>query len=340
MFVLRPIREDDLSGLVALARSISGGLTSLPPDEAFLRDRIDESLRSFNPRIKKAGGEVYLFVLEDTATGKLVGTSGIAARVGGYDPFYSYELKTEHHAHAPLAIARNIAVLHLRAQHRGPSEIGSLFLAAEARRGGLGRLLSLGRFLFIGAYPKRFDPTVIAELRGYIDQQGLSPFWEAVGRHFFGHDFYTADVLSGLGNKEFIADLMPRHPIYVPLLPPEVQAVIGKVHHDTQPALTLLQAEGFAATSEIDIFDAGPQLRAAAADIRTIRQSRTAPLRGHLDNTHEKPTHLLTNARLDFRACLGTVLTHDDGGVLIPEDAARALDLQPGDSVTFSPVRG
>jgi arginine N-succinyltransferase len=333
MHVLRPIRESDLPGLVALARGIAGGLTTLPPDESFLRDRIDDSLRSFSPKVRRAGAETYLFVLEDLATGALVGTSGIAARVGGFDPFYSYELRRERHHHAPLAVDREVGVLHLRQLHRGPTEIGSLYLAPEQRRGGLGRLLSLARFLFIGAFPDRFDDTVIAELRGYLDQRGLSPFWEAVGRHFFGHDFYTADVLSGLGNKQFIADLMPRHPLYVPLLAPEVQAVIGRVHHDTEPALSLLRAEGFSATTEVDIFDAGPQLRAAAASIRSIRLRHTVHCRLGQPPA-EAPPHLLANDALDFRAL---ITPFDPSLPLITPAVAEALG--GVHSVTCVPLR-
>ncbi len=333
MHVLRPIREADLPGLVALARGIAGGLTTLPPDEAFLRDRIDDSLRAFSPHVKKAGAEAYLFVLEDLATGRIVGTSGIVARVGGYEPFYSYELRRERHDHAPLQIHREVEVLHLKQLHRGPTEIGSLYLHPEHRRGGLGRLLSLARFLFLGAFPKRFDATVIAELRGYLDQRGLSPFWEAVGRHFFGHDFYTADVLSGLGNKAFIADLVPRHPIYVPLLAPEVQAVIGKVHHDTQPARALLEAEGFAPTAEVDIFDAGPQLRATATEIRTVRSRRSSTYRLGRPPP-DAPLHLLANDSLDFRA---TVAPFDPQDPVLSEATATALG-SPA-TLTHAPLR-
>jgi len=338
MHVLRPIRETDLPGLVALARSIDGTLTTLPPDEAFLRDRIDESLRAFSPWVKKPGGEVYLFVLVDRDTDEIVGTSGIAARVGGFEPFYSYEIRTEHHEHKPLAISKDVRVLHLKQEHRGPTEIGSLFLRADRRRGGLGRLLSLARFLFIDAYPKRFDTTVIAEMRGYVDQSGRSPFWEAVGRQFFDFDYYTADVLSGLGNKAFIADLMPRYPIYIPLLPPDVQAVIGQVHHDTQPALALLQGEGFAATDEVDIFDAGPQVRATVADIRTIRERRTASIIDVAPSTANNSSHLLANDRLDFRACLGSIAPHRLG-VMLPGDCLAALALNVGDHVTYVPLK-
>ncbi len=338
MLVLRPIHEGDLPQLLALVRTIDGTLTTLPPNEEFLRERAGEASRAFRPEVKKPGGEFYLFVLENTDTGELVGTSGIASRVGGFEPFYSYEIRRERFAHAPLQIAKEISVLHLREVHRGPTEICSLFLRADCRRAGAGRLLSLGRFLFIAAWPQRFDTTVITELRGYIDQQGRSPFWESVGRHFFGHDFYTADNLCGLGHKEFIADLMPRHPIYVPLLPPDVQAVIGKVHHDTEPALALLRAEGFAPTDEVDIFDAGPQLRAPTSEVRTVREARCSSLSEIVPELPETATRLLANGALDFRACLGPVAVRNDG-LVIARPAAEALQLKEHDRVWHAPVK-
>lgn len=340
MLVLRPIRENDLPGLVALARSTGGGLTTLPPDEEFLADRIDNSLRSFRPRVAKPGGEFYLFALEDTATGELVGVSALAARVGGFEPWYSYQIRPERFTHKPLKVDKDIPVLHLKQEHRGPSEICSLFLRADHRRGGGGRLLSLSRFLFIGAHPKRFTPTIIAEMRGYIDQTGRSPFWEAVGRHFFPFDFYAADVLSGLGEKDFIADLMPRHPIYLPLLGADVQAVVGRVHHDTEPALALLRAEGFVQTDEVDIFDAGPLLRAEAGQLRVLRTARTAGLKSAAaDVAADAPPRLLANASLDFRATLGGVLENPDGTVSLARATATALNLEPGDRLTYAPLK-
>lgn len=308
-------------------------MTTLPADEAFLRDRIDDSLRAFSPKVKKAGAENYLFVLENFADGALIGTSGIAARVGGFEPFYSYHVCRERQSHSALQIDHDIGVLHLKTVHCGPTEIGSLYLHPTHRRGGMGRLLSLARFLFIGAFPARFDSTIIAELRGYLDPRGLSPFWEAVGRHFFGHDFYTADRICGMGDKTFIADLVPRHPLYLPLLAPEVQAVVGQVHPDTRPALALLKAEGFAPTDEVDIFDAGPQVRASASTIRTIRDRRATPyaLR-HPDAGG--PLYLLCNDQLDFRAIVAPFAPTDPA--LAPE-AAAALG-HPA-NVTYAPLR-
>lgn len=339
MHVLRPIRESDLPGLVALAGAAGAGLTTLPPDEEFLAERIDASRRAFRPRVRQPGGESYLFVLEDTVAREIVGVSGIASRVGGFEPWYSYEIRPEHHVHAPLGIDRTIRVLHLRSEHRGPTEVCSLLLRPDRRRGGLGRLLSLARFVFIGAHRSRFTPDVIAEMRGYVDQTGRSPFWEAVGRHFFDFDFYRADVLSGLGEKQFIADLMPRHPLYVSLLPPQVQAVIGRVHHDTEPALALLQAEGFAIQPEVDIFDAGPLVRARVDGIRTVRTTRTAVVRSAAAAVPaEAPVRLLAQPGLDFRACLAGIVAHDDGSVSLAPATAGALEVEAKDRITVTPL--
>ncbi|MCF7689416.1 MAG: arginine N-succinyltransferase [Cephaloticoccus sp.] len=337
MFTVRPIRESDLPDLVFLANA-TGGLTTLPPDEDFLGGRIADSLRAFNPRVKRPGGEYYLFVLEDSATGEIIGTSGIASRVGGFDPCYSYEIRAEKFTHLPLKIEKEIATLHLKREHRGPSEVCSLFLRPDRRQGRNGRLLSLARFLFVAAYRQRFTATIIAELRGYVDEAGRSPFWDAVGRIFFEFEFYRADMLSGLGDKEFIADLMPKHPIFVPLLPPEVRAVIGRVHPQTEPALALLRAEGFAMTNEVDIFDAGPLVRAETDQIRTIRECRTAVVKALVKEAPANPTHLISNASLDFRACLDEIKPHADG-ITISETGAKALGVGLGDRISFSPVK-
>lgn len=337
MHLLRPIRESDLSGLVALARATGGGLTTLPPDETFLADRIDDSLRAFRPRVRQPGGEYYLFALEDLEKREVVGVSGIAARVGGFDPWYSYEVRTERHTHAPLGISHDIPVLHLKAEHRGPSELCSLFLRPDHRRSGTGRLLSLGRFPFIGTHRQRFTATIIAELRGYVDQTGRSPFWEAVGRHFFEFDFYRADVLSGLGEKQFIADLMPRHPIYVPLLPTPVQAVIGRVHHDTEPALALLMGQGFERTNEVDIFDAGPLVRAGVDNVRVVNEGRTGRLKS-IAPVASASRWLLANPVIDYRAGVAAARVDEDGAVSVAPATASALNLEPGASLWFAPL--
>lgn len=339
MQVIRPIQTDDLPQLTALAATISGGLTSLPNDPDFLEARINDSLRSFHPKIRRAGDEYYLFVLEDTESRELLGTSGIHARVGGFDPFYSYEIRNKTFAHEPLGIRKEVAELHLKKTHKGPSEIGSLFLRADARGGGRGRLLSLSRFLFMAAFPQRFDRHVLAEMRGYIDASGKAPFWESVGRHFFEKDYYTADFLSGLGNKDFIADLMPEHPIYITLLPREVQAVIGRVHPETEPALAMLRHEGFQESGEVDIFDAGPLIVAELARVRTTASARVARVGELLEPAPSGPEFIVANRKLDFRCAFGPVAGKTNGTVSLAAPLAAALDVNPGDEVAWSPPR-
>ncbi len=262
----------------------------------------------------------------------MVGTSGIVSKVGGFEPFYAYRVDTVTHASATLGVRKQVRVLKLLAEHNGPSEIGTLFLEPDRRHGTAGRLLSLGRFLFMADHRRFFDPVVLAEMRGRIDARGRSPFWEALGRHFFGMDLEHADRLV-MKDKRFIAELMPRHPIYLPLLPKAAQAAIGKVHPETEPALKLLTDEGFRAAGMVDIFEGGPVVSCALEKIRTVQASRALPvdriIRGRLDA--EK--HLLSNTRAQgFRAVAAPFLLVP-GGVHIESWAARALHVKVGDTV-------
>lgn len=335
--VFRPVREDDLDALYQLAHNAPDPITTLPPDRDYLSERIHSSLRSFYPVIKAPGQESYLFVIESLSTGTLLGTSGIFARVGGYEPFYTYEIQESQLHHEPLGITQTLHELHLKLDHDGPSEIGSLYLSPEARGKGLGSLLSLARFLFIAQFPERFGKEIIAELRGVSDEQSRSPFWDAVGQHFFGCDYMTADQHSAKADKSFLHDLMPRHPIYVPLLPQAAQDVIGKVHANTLPALNMLKSQGFYFINEVDIFDAGPAYKAETQKIQAVQQSVTSTLAGALQDP-SKATHqhvLLAQANLDFRCISCPIKVQDDGSLLIPPSAITALSLQNGDPVIY-----
>jgi arginine N-succinyltransferase len=338
MLSLRPIHPDDLDQLMGLATLTGFGLTTLPRDEELLRDRIMESQSSFERMSKRPRGETYLFVLEDLHTGKVVGTCGIVSKVGGFEPFYAYRIETSIHESEMLSVRKEIQKLQLVKEHNGPSEIGSLFLSPQYRKHDNGRLLSLARFLFMAEHLQRFDPIVIAEMRGVIDDRGHSPFWDAIGKHFFDIDFPKADYLS-MVNKKFIADLMPTHPIYVPLLPPEAQAVIGKVHEQTEPALKMLQDEGFRFTGEIDIFEGGPVVSCRRDEIRTVRESRRAPISDVADEISGKDEFVLCNIRKDFRVCKGAVEKLTDGSVRLGSRTAMCLNVKVGDTIRFAAIR-
>ncbi|MBV9488895.1 MAG: arginine N-succinyltransferase [Verrucomicrobia bacterium] len=336
-FVLRPIEESDLFSLKRLAESIKGGMTSLPPEAGALEERIHQSQRSFDHRIKTAGGDHYLFVLEDRQTLEVVGTAGIIARVGGFDPFYTYEIRMERFLHSPLEIDKEMEVLHLKLDHKGPSEVCSLCLRPEYRKAGLGQLLSLSRFLFMCAFPQRFDERVIAELRGFTDDAGLSPFWEALGRHFFHQSFAEADFLSGIGHKDFIRDLIPRYPIYKAMLPTGAQTAIGRVHRDAEPALRILLKQGFQLSNEVDIFDAGPLVRAKRSDIHAIKNAGTANLSAVRPLQNADPC-IIAHVSLSFTACLGALEISDDGTLAVTAATAARLQVEPGNRLIYLPL--
>src|SRR4051812_18666317 len=324
MLVFRPITPDDLPQLSELAAVAGIGLTTLPKDPQLLENRINESRRSFERLALSAkaaakagadiagaserpGGEVYLFVLEDLHTGKIVGTSAIVSKVGGFEPFYAYKIETSVAESDVLNVKKEIRYLKLVTDHNGPCEIGSLFLAPEYRKEGNGRFLSLARFLFIAERPRRFDPTVIAEMRGLVDNSGRSPFWECLGRVFFDTDFPNADYLS-MVNKKFIADLMPTHPIYIPLLPKEAQEAIGQVQEETRPAVKIVEEEGFIRSGMVDIFDAGPILTAKRDSIRTVKESS----KGAIVEITDPPSlgtevYMVGTIKPEFRAAKGNI---------------------------------
>lgn len=336
-FVIRPIREDDFPLYRDLAFSVRG-MTSLPKDDELLHSKIRNSLRAFDERTHKPGGESYLFVLEDRDTQKMAGVSGIISKVGGFEPFYSYKIKQETLYSKVLKVKRDIKVLHLSINHNGPTEICSLLLNPQYRTQGLGRLLSLSRFHFIVAFPQRFDKEVISEMRGVIGTEGQPPFWECVGRHFFDTDFFKADHLCSLGNKDFIAELMPKYPIYFELLPQSAKDVVGKVHDDTKPALKLLTSEGFRFYNEVDIFDAGPTLKARFDDLRTIKFTKVALLTDFEEGI-ESLDYLVSNGRLDYRACVGAVKEIPEKGVMISSATAEVLKLKRGDELRYVLLR-
>ena len=339
MLVIRPVRREDIDDLLELASLAAFGLTTLPKNRKLLERRIDDSLRGFEKvEGEQPRGESYLFVMHDTDTGKVIGTAGVVSKVGGFLPFYAYRVDTTVHESKMLNVRKEIPTLHLVMEHNGPCEIGSLFLHPDYRKGGNGRALSLVRFLFIAEYPDFFDPEVIAELRGIVDERGRSAFWDAVGKHFFDLEYPKSDYLSVV-NKEFIGDLMPRHSIYIPLLPKEAQDVIGKVHEKTAPALKILQGEGFRFQNMVDIFDAGPVVSCPRDEIRTARESIKAPIAEITNKSIDSPPYVVSNARREFRACQCNLVFDGQGDVILTSPVAEALNVNAGDNVRYATLR-
>ena len=334
MMVIRPVKMDDLDDIVSLAGKTGTGLTTLPNSRTHLKDKIEDSLFAFDKNDGHPGDECYLFVLEDTQTGQVVGTSGVVAAVGTSKPFYTYKLNTEVHYSISMDIYRKLNFLTLTNDFTGASEICTLFLSPDFRGGGNGILLSKSRFLFMAQHPKRFGDVVVAEMRGVSDDEGHSPFWESVGRHFFGVDFDIADRANGEGNNQFIAELMPHHPVYVPMLSEAAQAVIGEVHPQTKPAVQMLKAEGLRYSGYVDIFDGGPTIEAPVKEVRTVQESFELEFEIGIPDEGATSNAMISNTKMkDFRACLAKIAPPCEHKVIITEECAEALEVTSGDQV-------
>jgi arginine N-succinyltransferase len=227
-------------------------------------------------------------------------------------------------------------MLSLTTDLEGSSEVGGLFLHPEVRAGGWGALLARSRYLFMKSHRARFGDRTLAELRGVMDEAGNAPFWDGLAGRFFGMTFPEADEFNAMHGTKFIADLMPKTPIYVALLPEAGKAVMGQPHPSGRAALRMLEHEGFQFDRYIDIFDGGPTVIASTDQIRTIRETRTDTL---CEIGVDGGTRVLVAAgRLsDFRACCATIKRLPRKGISIDAEAAELLEVKIGDQLLVAP---
>jgi arginine N-succinyltransferase len=280
---VRPAGIADLAAMEALAALTGGGFTNLPHDRDALAERLRWSDASYARAEDRPGDDVYILVLEHRVTGRIGGTACIFAGVGARYPFYSYKLTTLSMHSKELGRTFRTGVLHLVNDFDGASEVGGLFLHPDLRTGGLGRLLARSRYLFLARHRARFADRVVAELRGRMRDDGSSPVWDAIAGRFFGMGFEEADRFNAIHGNQFIADLMPRYPVYMALLPEEARLAIGEPHDAGRPARRLLEAEGFGFHGYVDIFDGGPTMDAPLDQIRTVREAVTGIVAGQAE---------------------------------------------------------
>ena len=334
--IFRPSAESDLEAIYALALQSGNGITTLPKDRHLLHQSIKLSIASFQKNIDEPYHEYYLFVIEDIKNHHIAGTAAIESKTGIVTPFYSYRYTNEIQRCLSLNTEVTHRYLNLSYENEGYSEICTLYLEPKYRHNGNGLLLSLSRFLFIKAQPHRFTRKIIAEMRGISDEFGHSPFWDAVGQIFFNMSFMEADQLTLSSNKQFIADLIPKHTIYLNLLPQEAQQIIGEAHPSSMPAMRILVREGFYYNHTVDIFDAGPTLEAYQENIRTIAESRVFTV--CLSNALVNPQRvLIANHKLDFRAMISFVsLDMNQNLCFLSSETGEHLNCEEGESIVIS----
>jgi arginine N-succinyltransferase len=331
-FRIRAATPKDVGALYEMAKLTGGGFTNLPADKDTLEAKLHRSEAGFSREGDNPGDDLYVFMLENVETKQIRGTCQVFGAVGTDRPFYSYLISTLTQKSEELGgrIFRN-QTLNLTTDLEGSSEVGGLFLHPHERAGGLGMLLARSRYLFIKQHRPRFGDIVLAELRGVMDQAGHSPFWDAIGGRFFGMTFPEADEFNAVHGTQFIADLFPKTPIYISMLPESAQNVIGQPHPTGRAALKMLENENFVWDSYVDIFDGGPTVTCNTDRIKTVQESEWKLVGG--TSSGGQTMMLATGTYHDFRVCYAQVQTSSNGELLIDEQAMRTLDLGAGDRV-------
>ncbi|CAD7335528.1 arginine N-succinyltransferase [Sphingomonadales bacterium 56] len=333
---MRTARADDLQTLYELAKQTGGGFTNLPAD----RKALEEKLVRTELALAREGGEVedelILMVLENCTTGQVRGTCQIFSKVGQSWPFYSYRLGVLTQHSRELSRTFRAEMLSLVTDLEGSTEVGGLFLHPRERAEGLGLLLARSRYLYIRNHRERFGERVIAELRGVIDEAGGSPFWDGLAGRFFGMTFQEADEFNAIHGNQFIADLMPKTPIYIAMLNESARAVIGLPHPNGRAAMRMLETEGFTNPGYVDIFDGGPTMVGQINSLQTIAHAQDVTLGSVHDGGGEK--HLIAcGQRAEFRCTYGLVKRASNEGVSLDRESAERLAIEPGQSFTMVP---
>jgi arginine N-succinyltransferase len=336
-YLYREARPDDLDGVVRLAAHLDS--LNLPADTAAIAAMIDASVSSFERNDPDDRTGRFLFVLERTSDGMLLGTSMIVASHGTTDdPHHAFRVDVEERYSESLGELFAHQTLTLVQSYRPHTELGALVLHPDFRGhpDRLGQGLSFVRFLFMALQPGRFHDRVEAELLPPLEADGSSLLWEWLGRPFTRLSYRDADRLSR-GNREFIRSLFPRTPIHTALAPAEVQAVIGAVGAQTLGVARMLRAAGFRFNLHIDPFDGGPHFEAQRADILPLQQAHTRSFAG-LTSAADAPKRLITRVgERPFRAALGAWVETADGA-LVDADTAIELGLQQGDLLLGLPL--
>lgn len=336
MFVVRPVELADVDALENLAAVATPGVHTLPRTRETIGAFVERSIASFGAQVDIRSEESYLFVLENTSSGAVVGTAAVHASAGSNGTYFAFRNDVIQQVSRDLNISHSVHALTLCSELTACSQLAGFHLRDREHAGIEAALLSRARLLYAVLAPRRFGDRFFVPLAGVTDAAGESPFWNALGRKFFKMDFLDAErVIGGSRNRTIIVELMPHYPVYVPLLPGDAQAAMGQIHPSGQLAFDLLTAEGFEADEYVDIFDGGPILAAHKMGLRSFcgsqqRRVETATGAG-ADNL---VTYAVATNAERFRAITVACPPCDvSDAVLLSPAAQQALGVAPGDSV-------
>ncbi|MCA9289416.1 MAG: arginine N-succinyltransferase, partial [Phycisphaerales bacterium] len=286
--------------------------------------------------------DVFMFSIEDTDNGGVVGTSQIKAQMGGPgNPNYAFKVFQREFRSASLGFGTTHLVARLHEDTTGPTEVGGLIIQPSYRghRDKPGRLLSFVRFHFIGLHRSLFGDRLLAEMMAPVSNAGDNVFWDHIGRKFIPVKYSEADRFCQ-HNRRFIDELLPKEDIYLSLLPLDVLNTVAQVSSETVPARRLLERLGFAYKGFIDPFDGGPHLEAVAGDVPLVRDTRWTTVAGTAPESKRTTSAIVsvTDGDAEFRAILQPVQIDSGGRVLLAPEHLEALRVEKGDTVGITPL--
>ncbi len=341
--LIRAAKLSDIDQMMNLSTMMGEGMTSMPHDLSSWENKLTATEASYAGKAEQRGNEIFQLVLVDQDNDQIMGTCAIFAAVGMSHPFYSYKVSRNIMRSVELGITADTQVLHLVNDFTGKTELASLFLQQEYRGNkdypDAGRFLSCCRYLMLFDFREHFDDHVFAEIRGWIDEDGISPFWNAIGEHFFNIPFTEADFMSAVNGTQFIADLMPKDPIHINLLSKEAQEVVAKPNRFSVPALKMLEAEGFHHNNYIDIFDGGPTITCRLDQIESVRLAKRCQLTSKPSSSDKQQTCLVSNCKLEDYRIIMVEAALDDDELYLTSAQLHELRIGSNDEVSRIPLR-
>lgn len=339
--IIRLATSNDLERLYDFSREAPPGMTSMPNDRQTWQKKLAIADACFDSINDEPESRIFFLVMENNE-GKLVGTAGIHTQIGLKRPFYNYRVAKQVTASESLDVTVSCETLNLVNDFTGATELTSLYLKPEARVKPLGQLMSRCRFVLMHDFPQFFGQMVFAEIRGWLNEQETSPFWENIGKKFFTLPYKKADFISAVNGSQFISDLMPRYPIYLNLLPESVQEVVGKAHDEAVPAQRLLEREGFGYRGYVDIFDAGPVVQCEREKVVSIQQCKSmivSRIEREESLANAAPV-VVSNCKQDnYGISLASVKELNDKELVVGAKIADVLSLQEGDPISLLALR-
>lgn len=289
MILIRPARKGDLKDLYQVAAYLDS--MNLPHDKKKLRTLINISIASFSNKIQSKQRGRFLFVAENTRSGRVVGCSAIFSQHGTQQRphlYFQIHHEIEKSSYLGKTVHRNYATLEKK--RNGPTEMSALCVLPKYRKHKehIGLQLSFARYLYIWAHPDRFKKEFLSELNGvFRKKDGGNELWDALGSKLTGLDYHTADRLS-VNSKEFVLALYPKTRFYLALLPQKAQKVLGVAGRESKGAQQLLQEIGFHYLKQCCPFDGGPHFGAGWNEIKLFKKMNKVRIENRLISGENK----------------------------------------------------